>query len=76
MGWRCYQRKYALKKGNFREDYFVVIAVKVAKDNRLYLHEVYQKKSEVIRRSRPGPSRKMVPPATLLPPLYTVYLKN
>ena len=25
-------------------DYFVVFAVKVAKDNRLYLHEIYQKK--------------------------------
>lgn len=68
--------KIRIEKGEFSGDYFVVITVKVAKDNRLYLHEVYQKKSEVIRRSRPGPSRKTVPPATLLPPLYTVYLKN
>ena len=68
--------KIRIEKGEFSGDYFVVFAVKVAKDNRLYLHEIYQKKTEVIRRSRPGPSRKTVPPATLLPPLYTVYLKK
>ena len=36
--------KIRIEKGEFSGDYFVVFAVKVAKDNRLYLHEIYQKK--------------------------------
>lgn len=35
--------KIRIEKGEFSGDYFVVFAVKVAKDNRLYLHEIYQK---------------------------------
>ena len=38
--------KIRIEKGEFSGDYFVVFAVKVAKDNRLYLHEIYQKKYE------------------------------
>lgn len=36
--------KIRIEKGEFAGDYFVAVAVKVAKDNHLYLHEVYQKK--------------------------------
>ena len=35
--------KIRIEKGEFSGDYFVVFAVKVAKDNRLYLHEIIRK---------------------------------